>query len=637
MRRIALVGVLGGLLLAAPAHAVTLEPVGSFTNPTFVTSYPDDPSKLLVVERAGRVQLVEDGATSTFLDATSLVGAITGEQGMWSIALASDFAATGKLYAVYAGSETEDPGDPDDNDRALQLDEFTAVGDSVDLATRRPVLTIPHPNRDNHYGGQLQFGPDGYLYISTGDGDFPTLNGQRLNILLGKILRIDPRQSGAASYSVPPDNPFVGLDGEDEIWSYGLRNPYRFSFDRMTGALAIGDVGKDEFEEVDYDPGPDPGRGDNYGWPCFEGNHVQNTTQAPCNTIDPDDTVFPIHEYSHDDGCSITGGYVARDRDLGALYGRYLYADLCSDQIRSLVPDFPQASGDRSEGLTVNRPVSFGEDACGRLYVASLDGPVSRLVGDDPSDCGEGDVEVVDGVLTINAVAGVRNRIEVTPSGSNAEWVVRDNAAPLTAGPGCTQLRPSRVRCPKAGVTSLEIGSGQLNDRVTTPDGLDVTVHAGGGDDQITTGDGTDSLAGGTGRDILDGGAGPDLVDGGLHRDVVLYSARGPAQPVDVSLDGAADDGGALDGGADNVLTSVENIRGGAGDDTLIGSAGNNALTGGAGVDDLHGLAANDEIRAQDGSTADTITCGAGPRDHVFVDASDLFPPAGPDACELVN
>ena len=629
MRWIAGLGLLGAALLPASASAATLEPVGSFVDPIYVTSYPNDPDRLLVVEREGRVQLVTGGTTSTFLDATSLVGTITDERGMWSIALAPDFASTGKLYAFYAGGATD--GD-------LQLDEFTAAGDSVDLATRRPVLTIEHSSAGNHNGGQLQFGRDDYLYISTGDGDNRPINAQELTNLLGKVLRIDPRQAGGAPYSVPADNPFVGVAGLDEIWSYGLRNPYRFSFDSQNGALAIGDVGRQRFEEVDYAGGAQPGRGHNYGWPCFEGNHVQNTSNPPCTTINPDDTIFPIHEYAHvDGGCSITGGYVARDPSLGSLFGRYLYADLCAGQIRSLVPGVPWASGDRAEGIAVNRPVSFGEDACGRLYVASLDGPVSRLVGDDPSDCGEGEVRVVDGVLTVSAVAGVRNRIDVMPSGSNAEWVVVDDRAPLTAGPGCIQLRPHRVRCPKLGVTSLLVESGLLDDVVTTPHGLDASVHAGGGDDQVTTGDGTDSVAGGTGRDVLDGGAGPDLLDGGLNRDAVLYKTRGPAQPVDVSLDGAGDDGGALDGGQDNVLASVENVQGGAGADTLTGSGAENVLTGGPGTDQLHGLAANDEIRAQDGGSIDTITCGTGTADRVFADPGDVFPAAGPKACELVN
>ena len=468
------------------------------------------------------------------------------------------------------------------------------------------------------------------------------IRAQQLTSPNGKLLRIDPRQAGGAPYSVPADNPFVGAPPAlPEIWALGFRNPYRFSFDRQTGALAIGDVGRARFEEVDYDDGPQPGRGDNYGWPCFEADEVRNTTNPPCTTINPANLVFPIHDYSHDFGCSISGGYVARDPELGDLFGRYLYADLCTGEIRSLIPQMPQASGDRFEGVAVDQPVSFGEDACGRLYVVSITGPVSRLVGDDPTDCGDGEVAVAGGVLTVDALAGVRNRIEVTPSGSNAEWVVRDHMAPLVAGPGCTQLRPSRVRCPKAGVESLAVSTGRVNDRVTTPDGVDVSVVAGSGDDLVTTGDGADSLAGGTGRDILDGGTAPTTSTAEPSQDTVSYEQRGAAEPVTVDA-GVADgnDGGAADGGPndrDTVRASVENVKGGAGADSIAGSDGQNKLTGGPGADELHGLGGNDTIQAADGGVVDTITCGAGPADHLFADPADIFPVAGPDACEDVD
>lgn len=477
MRRLSWLGILGALiLLPARADALALEPVGSFAGPTFVTSYPDNADRLLVVEREGRVRLVSGGTTSLFLDASSLVGTIDGERGMFSIALAPDFISTGKLYAFYAGSVTG--GD-------LQIDEFTASGDSVDLATRRSVLTIEHSDSPNHNGGQLQFGPDGYLYIATGDGDRRAINAQDSTVLLGKILRIDPRQADGAPYSIPADNPFVGGAGEDEIWSYGLRNPYRFSFDRETGAIAIGDVGRNTLEEVDYEHAPGAGRATNYGWPCFEGTLDRNEAHALC--ANPANLVFPIFEYEHVDGnCSITGGYVARDRSLGDLYGRYLYADFCVGQIRSLVPDVPLGSDDRSEGLSVTRPVSFGEDACGRLYVVSLLGGVSRLVGDQPAECTAGYARVTGDVLTVSAGAGVANAIKVTPSDSNTHWVVGDGAASIVAGPGCA-LAGTRIRCPKAGVSSLRVESGDLRDRIATPNGLDATVEAGTGNDEFRT------------------------------------------------------------------------------------------------------------------------------------------------------
>jgi hypothetical protein len=625
MRRIALVGVLGSLLLPVSADAATLEPVGDFVNPTFLTSYPDDPDKLLVVERAGRVELVDHGAVSTFLDATSLVGIIEGERGMWSIALAPDFASTRRLYAIYAGSVTG--GD-------IQLDEFRAQGDAVDLSSRRPVLTIEHSERANHNGGQLQFGPDGYLYISTGDGDRRSLNGQDLTTLLGKLLRIDPRESGGAPYSIPADNPFVGIVGQDEIWSYGLRNPYRFSFDRVTGALAIGDVGRQRLEEVDYDPGTSPGRGDNYGWPCFEGSEIRNTDPTFCTS--PQDLVFPIQEYDHNDGyCSVIGGYVVRDRSLGALYGRYLDADLCAGVVRSLIPAVPQAVDERSEGITVARPVSFGEDSCGRLYVLSLNGPVSRLVGNTPADCQAGYARVTGDVLVVNTGVGVANRLAVFSSSSGAEWVVQDGAAPLDAGPSCVQARVNRVRCPKATVRSLRVDLSAGSDRIRTPAGLHATIEAGAGDDRATTADEADALRGGPGNDQLDGGTGPDELDGGAERDTVLYGARAAGEPVEVSLDGVANDGGAVDGGArDNVRSNVENVVGGAGADTLTGSAVRNALTGGRGADGLNGLGGDDTIRANGDGSTDTISCGTG-RDQAFADPADLFIDRG--ACERVN
>ena len=256
------------MALPAAASAATLEPVGTFNQPVYVTSQPDDPERLFVVEQPGDVELVTPTATTTFLDIEDLVLA-GGEQGLLSIAFAPDFASSNLFYAYYVNNA----GD-------LEIDEFRAAGDTVDPATRRVVLTIPHPTHGNHNGGQLQFGPDGHLYAATGDGGGggdPGENAQNLQSLLGKLLRIDPRQAGTAPYSVPADNPFVGTANDppggarDEIWSYGFRNPWRFSFDRYTGDLLIGDVGQGSWEEVDYRPADiGRGRGDNFGWDCRE-------------------------------------------------------------------------------------------------------------------------------------------------------------------------------------------------------------------------------------------------------------------------------------------------------------------------------------------------------------------------------
>ena len=235
---------------------------------------------------------------------------------------------------------------------------------------------------ENHNGGELLFGPDDLLYIGLGDGGSagdPDRNGQNLGTFLGKLLRIDPTPSGGKPYSVPPDNPFVDTEGAlPEIYSYGLRNPWRFSFDRETDALSIGDVGQDAFEEVDLVAAGE-GSGANFGWSAFEGDAGFNDDeQAPGH-------VPPVLTYPRDEGrCSVTGGYVVRDPDLPSLEGRYLYGDFCEGRLHSFTahPGEP-ASDDEMVGLTVPELSSFAEDAAGNIYALSLSGPVYRL---DPAE-----------------------------------------------------------------------------------------------------------------------------------------------------------------------------------------------------------------------------------------------------------
>jgi hypothetical protein len=243
----------------------------------------------------------------------------------------------------------------------------------------------------SHYGGQLQFGPDDYLYMSTGDGNAPgdpDGNGQNPRTLLGAVLRIDPRQSGVDPYSVPTDNPYVDTRNADEIWSWGLRNPWRFSFDRASGALTIGDVGQGGWEEVNHRPQIDGGgRGDNFGWNCREGFVAYPGAPEECDGAGPfTDPVF-AYPISDQPECAIMGGYVVRDPSLPDLYGRYLYGDLCTGDVRSIALDVPLAHDDRSEGLSVPGLVSFGEDASGRIYVVSRAGAVCRLVDGGGTDC----------------------------------------------------------------------------------------------------------------------------------------------------------------------------------------------------------------------------------------------------------
>ena len=377
---------------------------------------------------------------------------------MLSIAFPPDFASSRLLYVYF----TNTAGD-------IQISELRSSGNEADEATLRSVLTVPHPAELNHYGGQLQFGPDGYLYATTGDGGgagdrFDA--AQDLSDLRGKLLRIDPRRTGSAPYSVPAGNPFAGIAGaRPEIWSYGLRNPYRFSFDRATGDLTIGDVGEDSWEEIDFAPrSAGGGSGVNWGWDCREGAHPFANTLG-CSGATPTD---PVLEYaSTPPNCAVTGGYVVRDPGLTELAGRYVYSDSCGDVIRSAVLGLPRATDDRTEGLDVQIPVSFGEDACGRVYVVTYVGEVSRLVDGTPTDC-----------------STVQPAPEPAPRGA---------CGPIVAG--------------GEGDDSLRGG----------PDGQDLVGRDG--DDKLRGDGGADCVRGGRGRDRLRGGAGRDRIRGGPGRD----------------------------------------------------------------------------------------------------------------------
>lgn len=377
--------------LAAPAGAASVQLVGTFSEPIYVTSDPGDANRLFVVERRGLVKEVEGAAVTDFADLSAAVGCepagCEGERGLLSIALAPDFDLSGRLFADFAGEP----------DGAIHVVELLAGGGSALGATPRTVLEIPHPGAANHNGGQLQLGPEGDLFVSTGDGggagdEFH--NAQDLESLLGKILRIDPTPGGG--YTVPAGNPFPGATPPyDTIWSYGLRNPFRFSFDRAGGGVWIGDVGQGAREEVDFSPAPGFGRGADYGWNCREGTLPGPASDPQCGEPGVAGFTEPVFDYPHSgaspgaaEGCAVIGGYVVRDASLGALYGRYLYGDHCSGELRSFDPAAPRAT-DCFEGLDVGNLDSFGEDAAGRVYAVSGDGAVWRLVPSTPSSCGE--------------------------------------------------------------------------------------------------------------------------------------------------------------------------------------------------------------------------------------------------------
>jgi glucose/arabinose dehydrogenase len=367
-------GASGGETAARAGSGVGLKKIGTFESPVEVTGAPGFPKLLFVVEQGGRIQILENGRKRArpFLDIGGLIDS-GGERGLLSLAFAPDYPRSKRFYVYYT-----------DRSGAIRVDEFRRRSATrAAFGSRRPVIRIPHPVNANHNGGDLHF-LGNLLFFGTGDGGSggdPPNNAQNKDVLLGKLLRIDPRAGGGRPYSVPADNPFVGRPGRDEIYSYGLRNPFRFSFDLTHGAprIAIGDVGQNQFEEVDYTTVA-KARGANFGWDAFEGFHTYEDESS--GTPDPGDTIKPILAYPHSRGgsCSIIGGYVVRDPRLKSLRGRYVYADLCEGQLRSLVPHLKKASGDRKLGLQVDSPTSFGEDQQHRLYVTSLEGPVYRLI-----------------------------------------------------------------------------------------------------------------------------------------------------------------------------------------------------------------------------------------------------------------
>jgi glucose/arabinose dehydrogenase len=356
---------------ARPAQSgpVRLAPVGRFASPLYVTAPPGDRRRVFVVEQGGRIRVVRGGRVLArpFLDVSREIVS-GGEQGLLGLAFAPDYARSRRFYVNY----TNRSGD-------TRIVEYRASSAEVaDPASARVLIRQSQPE-PNHNGGQLAFGPDGLLYIGLGDGGGANDqhgargNAQSLGSLLGKILRIDPRRG--RPYRVPSSNPFVGRRGaRPEIYSWGLRNPWRFSFDRRTGDLVIGDVGQNEIEEIDF-VRRGRGRGANFGWRPFEGrSRIFADEDAPGH-------VEPVIEKQHSEGyCSVTGGYVVRAPDLPSLRGRYVYGDFCDGRIRSARLRPGGASGDRALDVARVRSISsFGEDAAGRIYVTSLDGPVYRL------------------------------------------------------------------------------------------------------------------------------------------------------------------------------------------------------------------------------------------------------------------
>jgi glucose/arabinose dehydrogenase len=341
--------------------------------PLYLTTPPGDVHRLFIVEKTGAIRIVKDGTLlpAPFLDLSAQVSGGS-EQGLLGLAFPPDYATSGRFVVHYT--------DPAGNTR-LSVFQLSGDPDVANPAGEQVILTADQPF-SNHNGGQIAFGPDGFLYLGLGDGgggNDPEGRGQDLSDLLGSILRLDV--SPGNSYTVPPDNPFVGQQPatRPEIWSYGLRNPWRFSFDRGTGDLYIGDVGQDMLEEIDVAPASEgSGKGVNYGWSIMEGNRCLGG-----GSCDQSGLTLPVYQYGHAGGnCSVIGGYVYRGSAIPDLQGTYFFGDFCSGVVHSLryaqgaaadVTDWP--------ALHTSGPLtSFGEDAAGELYLLESSGRVSRIV-----------------------------------------------------------------------------------------------------------------------------------------------------------------------------------------------------------------------------------------------------------------
>jgi glucose/arabinose dehydrogenase len=372
----------GAAFAAPPAVALRLVASG-LDSPTEIVNAGDSSGRLFVVEKTGRIRVLRGSnlLPAPFLDLSSQLSS-SGERGALGLAFHPQFAANRRFFVFYART-----------DGTLRIASFTVSSsnpDTADAASERVVLEIPHPVFDNHNGGRLAFGPDGYLYVGVGDGGSggdPSNNAQSLATLLGKILRLDVDAGGAAGYAIPSDNPFVSRPGaRAEIWAYGLRNPWRFTFDRATRDLYIGDVGQGAVEEIDFVPAGS-GSGLNFGWRVLEGSHCFN----PSTLCSLDGATGPVLEYLHDaaGGQSITGGYVYRGTHSAALRGWYFFGDFVSNRMWAAIREGVERRWTRYP-LDVSVPLagisSFGEDEAGELYVASYaDGRLYAIDGPAPA------------------------------------------------------------------------------------------------------------------------------------------------------------------------------------------------------------------------------------------------------------
>jgi glucose/arabinose dehydrogenase len=353
-----------------PAKVQWKAVASGLTRPVGLANASDASNRLFIIEQVGLIRVLEKGQLSPvpFLDIRDRVGSQSNEQGLLGLAFHPHFAETGFFYVNYTDLQGN-----------TVISRFQAPVDTplpADTTSEKRLLSIDQPY-PNHNGGSVVFGPDGYLYLGLGDGGSagdPQSYAQSKDTLLGKILRLDVDHGDP--YTIPPDNPFASGGGRPEIWSYGLRNPWRFSFDRQTGNLFIGDVGQDQWEEIDFLPAGSPGGG-NLGWDFMEGTH-------PYEGAPPSDLVGPIFEYNHYLGCSVTGGYVYRGQHLPEWRGVYLFADYCTGNVWGLIPGDSGIWASQILFTNVGRVSSFGEDEDGEIYLLDHGGIVYQLTNSAP-------------------------------------------------------------------------------------------------------------------------------------------------------------------------------------------------------------------------------------------------------------